>query len=272
MQLERKREQLEAKGIAVAALTFDSPETLAHFAERADIGYPLLADPDSSVIRAFGLLNETVPKDHRFYGMAVPGEFLIGPDGRVRSKFFEEDYRDRGTAGRTLVRVLGAGPNGRVEKIETPRFAASVWASDDVVRGGNRVTLVVDLDLKPRMHVYAPGVEGYIPIRWSMEPVEGVEVFETDYPKSKTLHLPAIGESVPVYEEKIRLTTDVLLGQPDELKSSLNDQGALQLQGELRLQVCDDKVCYLPEEIGLEWSLQLEEHDRQRAPENLRAR
>ena len=272
MQLERKREQLERQGYGIAAVTFDSPETLQHFADRVGIGYPLLADTDSAVIRRFGLLNETVPKDHAFFGMAVPGEFLVDPQGRVLAKSFEEDYRDRSTAGRTLVRVLGAGPNGRTSRIEGPRYTLSVWASDEIVRGGNVITLVLDLDLKPKMHVYAPGVEGYIPIQWSMDAPEGVEVKQAQYPESESLHLPAIGETVPVYEGKARLTRDVQLGQPEDLENSLDAEGKLRLAGALRLQVCDDKVCYLPEELDLEWTLQFEEHDRQRAPESLRAR
>ncbi len=273
MQLERKRTQFKARGIRVAAVTFDPAPVLAHFAERAGIGFPLLSDPDSEVIRAFGILNQGVAKDHEFYGIPIPGEYLVGSDRRVRSKTFEDDYSDRVTAGRTLVQVFGAeAGGGRVTKISNPRLTASVWASDDRVYGGNRVALVVDIELGPKMHVYAPEVEGYIPIAWTMEDVEGVSVFDAAYPQSHNLHLPAIGEIVPVYEGRFRLTRDVLLGQPDELKHLLDSDGALLLRGKLRVQACDDKVCYLPEQLDVEWRLELEAHDRTRVPESLRKR
>ena len=272
MQLERKRKRLELRGIRVAAVTFDSVETLAHFAKRANIGYPLLADTDSTLIRAFGILNQTVPEDHAFYGMAVPGEYLISPDRRVRSKHFEEDYRDRGTAGRTLVRTLDAGPDGHVQRVETPRYTVSAWASDNVVRGGNRFSLVVDVKLPAKMHVYAPQVEGYIPIHWSMEDQGGVEILPVEYPDPETLHLPAIGETVPVYQDAVRLVRDVQLSQPDGLAESLSKESELTLTGSLRLQACDDKVCFVPETVELEWKIKFEQHDRQRVPESLRAR
>ena len=41
----------------------------------------------------------------------------------------------------------------------------------------------------------------------------------------------------------------------------------LVIEGTLRYQVCDDKLCYLPEEVPLEWRFQLEPHDRTRVPE-----
>ena len=42
-------------------------------------------------------------------------------------------------------------------------------ASNAVVTVGQRVALTLDIQLKPGIHVYAPGVEGYIPIEWSMK-------------------------------------------------------------------------------------------------------
>ena len=271
MQLERKREQLERRGIRVAAVTFDSVETLAHFAERANIGYPLLADTDSAVIRAFGILNRTVPEDHQFFDMAVPGEYLVAPNRRVRSKYFEENYRDRGTAGRTLVHVLDAGPDGRTQRVATPRYTLSAWASDELVRGGNQFSLIIDLELPAKMHVYAPEVEGYIPIDWSMEDLAGADILPAAYPEPEMLRLPAIGETVPAYEGSFRLVRDVQLGQPDDLETALSDDGYLTFKGSLRLQACDDKVCYVPETVDLEWKLQFEQHDRKRVPEALRA-
>lgn len=267
--MERKREALEKRGIRVAAVTFDSVATLKHFADRTGIGYPLLSDEGSAVIRRFGIVNESVPTDHEWYGMAVPGEYLLTPEGVVQSKFFEENFRDRGTAGRTLVQALEGEATGKVTEISNPRFTARVWASDEVVRGGNRIALVIDLDLAEKMHVYAPGVEGYIPIDWSMDAQSGAETFDVDYPEPRTLHLPAIGETVPVYEHAFRLTRDVQLAQPDEL-SGLLDGDEIVLSGKLRLQACDDEVCYIPETLDLEWRLTLEEHDRTRVPEQLR--
>jgi len=264
VQLERNREEIEARGFRVAALTYDDADILASFAQRVKLGYPLLSDPDSEIIKKFGILNETVPPDHRLYGIPHPGEYWIGKDGRVQTKLFEQNYRDRFTAGRTLVRLGESEAAATATRIEAQHLTATVWASDDTVRGGNRVALVVDLELPEKMHVYAPSVEGYIPIDWQTEEVEGLEYFDVEYPEAEMLRLEAINETVPVYEGRLRLIRDVRFGQADDL-GGLLDEGKIRLRGKLRYQACDDKVCYLQQELDLEWGFAFEVHDRTRA-------
>ena len=47
---------------------------LKNFAERKGLDYPLLSDPGSQIIRAFGILNDNVPKDQpMYYGIPFPG-------------------------------------------------------------------------------------------------------------------------------------------------------------------------------------------------------
>ena len=269
MQLERKREQFEEQGVRIAAVSFDSGEVLSAFAERTGIGFPLLSDPDSSLIRAFGVLNEEVPEDHPFFGIPHPVEFLLGPDGVVREKFHEENYRDRFTAGRVLVRQLGSGAGSARGTERTAHLKVTSWASDAIVRGGNRFALVLDVALNPKMHVYSPEVTGYIPIEWRMEEADGLTHFDPQFPESKILHLPAIDESVPVYEGEFRLIRDVMIGQARELGGLVAD-GELTLRGSLRYQACDDKMCYLPSTVPVEWTVAFEQHDRTRVPEALR--
>ena len=270
MQLERKRDDFERRGVGVAAVSFDTVDTLRHFAERAGVSFPLLSDPDSEIIRAFGLLNTEVPADHRFYGIPRPGEFWIGPDGVVQATYFEEDYSDRFTAGSVLVRQLGSDAGAAAAEIETDQLTLRSWASDVIVRGGNRLTLGLDIDLPEKMHVYAPGVENYIPISWTIETASGLTVYEPEYPQPETLHLPAINETAPVYEGSFRALRDVMVGQPDDVEPLLDEEGFLVIKGSFRYQACDDKVCYLPRTLPLEWRLEFEAHDRTRGPEELR--
>ena len=267
VQLERQRENFEQEGIHVAAVTFDSCDILRHFGKRAEITYPLLSDTDSKVIRAFGLLNEVVPASHHFYGVAQACRLLIDAEGRVTAKFLEQSPGDRVTAGNILVRQL-QGESG-VPRTEhaTNHLRAITWASDEVVRAENRVALVLDVHLNPKMHVYAPGVEGYIPIEWAMDEAAGLRPFPPHYPDSELLHLPAIQEIVPVYSGSFRVIADVALGKADDLVPLTNEMGEVVVQGAFRYQACDDKLCYLPEEVPLEWRFQLEPHDRTRVPE-----
>ncbi len=269
MQLERKREEFAGRGVNIAAISNDEREALSNFAQRAGIGFPLLSDPDSDVIRKFGVLNEDIPERHRFYGIPHPVELLLAPDRSVEEKFYEASYRDRFTAGRVLLRQLGSDAGSAPAQTRTSHLKVTAWASDESVRGGNRFALVLDVDLNDKMHVYAPEVEGYIPIDWTMDDGSGLRHYDAEFPQARILHLPAIDESVPVYEGSFRLVRDVMIGQQDELGDLLQD-GVLKIKGSLRYQACDDKVCYLPTTVPLEWSIRFEEHDRTRVPEELR--
>jgi hypothetical protein len=270
VQLDRKREEFEKRGINVAALSFDPAAVLENFAQRTGVKITLLSDPRSEVIRAFGILNESVAKDHQFYGIPNPGDYLIDENGVVKAKFFEEKYADRYTAGQILIRTLGVDAGAKRTEIETDHLTLTSSASDEIVRGGNRLALVLEVDLNDKMHVYAPGVKGYIPIEWTMEAVSGLTEFPASYPASEMLHLPAINETVPVYQGRFRVVRDILVGQPKEIQHLLNEKGELLVKGSFRYQACDDKICFLPKTIPLEWTFRFEEHDRTRAPEEIR--
>jgi len=41
----------------------------------------------------------------------------------------------------------------------------------------------------------------------------------------------------------------------------------LKIKGNLRYQACDEKECFLPKNIPLEWTLKLEPQDRERSPD-----
>jgi hypothetical protein len=103
-----------------------------------------------------------------------------------------------------------------------------------------------------------------------MEEVSGLAGFPASYPESEMLHLPAINETVPVYQGRFRVVRDILIGQPKEIQHLLNEKGELLVKGSFRYQACDDKICFLPKTIPLEWTFRFEEHDRTRAPEEIR--
>jgi hypothetical protein len=117
------------------------------------------------------------------------------------------------------------------------------------------------------MHVYAPGVEGYIPIDWRLDdggPAAKRHVF--NYPPSEMLRLAAINETVPVYRGRIRIVREITFGQEAALKPLVSASGDLVVKGSFRYQACDDRKCYVPQDVPLEWRFKYEGLDRQRAP------
>ena len=114
-------EELESSGIGFAAISYDSVEVLADFAQRRGITFPLLSDQDSAVITEFGILNTVAAEglgpdaedpgvqadvaryvsvfgpSQMIVGTPYPGTFMVDNQGQVTSRFFEEFYRERNT-------------------------------------------------------------------------------------------------------------------------------------------------------------------------------
>jgi peroxiredoxin len=80
----------------VVGISYDSVEVLAKFADKKMITFPLLSDVDSSVIKAYGLLNQEAKGKQA--GIPYPGTFLIDSQGMIRAKLFHEGYSKRHSA------------------------------------------------------------------------------------------------------------------------------------------------------------------------------
>lgn len=78
---------LEASGVAVLGISPDKPLKLAKFRERDALTFPLLSDPDTEVLRAYGAYGEK-----KLYGKVVVGvirsTFVIGADGKVEKAYY----------------------------------------------------------------------------------------------------------------------------------------------------------------------------------------
>lgn len=261
--MQQQKEAYRQQGLGIAALSYDRAELLNHVALRLGITYPLLSDPDSKAIRAFGILNQNFHPGEPPYGVPFPGTFIIDEHGIVRDKFFEQDDVERYTAASILAHDFGT-TGAAAATTETKHLKLSTSASDTIAWPGSRVTLVVDIDLKPGMHVYAPGVTGgYIPIDWKMPESLSWLALPAAYPASHMLNLPVIHETVPVYEGHLHLTRDLTVAQEAA-------PGEFTVEGAFRYQACTDRKCYAPQTAPLKWILKVQPLDRQRAPVNLR--
>lgn len=94
-------------------MSYDSQEVLAAFHSEHGLGYPLLRDLAARHVIAYGVLNPEYPPGHQAYGIPLPGVLLVAPDGRIRAKFAEPDYRQRPAfeeIHRSLTGLLGEAP------------------------------------------------------------------------------------------------------------------------------------------------------------------
>jgi len=292
VELQAHQEEFRQRGLNVAAISYDSVAVLKDSAARRGITFPLLSDEDSRVIRAFGILNENAPQDSFVYGVPNPGTYVLDAAGVVTAKYFEEDYHERFTASDILVRQFGANPAPEPGVRETRHLRLTAASSATMARGGQKIALVLNIELKPGMHVYAPGVRGYQPVVWEMLTAEseasaagkaageagrpgearlpGRLFTEVAWPAPKMLHLKAIGETVPVYEKKLRLVREVTVPGDKRLREVTSPSGVLTLEGAFRYQACDAKTCYNPVALPLVFSIQILKHDTERVPAELR--
>ena len=88
-------EGFTALGVETVALLYDSPRDLKYFARKHGLDFSLVSDKGSAVIRELGLLNTKMDPRTRYYGVPLPGIFLLDPEGRIVAKFAEQNYRDR---------------------------------------------------------------------------------------------------------------------------------------------------------------------------------
>ncbi|HYR86960.1 MAG TPA: protein-disulfide reductase DsbD domain-containing protein [Terriglobia bacterium] len=154
----------------------------------------------------------------------------------------------------------------RKSQVRTAHLTLTSYVTDDNVYAGNRVSLILDVELPPKMHIYAPGVKGYKPVGFQLDRHPNVRFFDTSFPKAAIMDLPVIKERVPVYSGKVRITRDVILATDENMRKESN----VEITGTFEYQACDDKICYLETKIPLKFSLVVQNQDVPRVPENLR--
>lgn len=96
-------EDLANAGVQVVGISPDEPERLAQFREQQSIGFPLLSDPDKSVLNAYGAYGEKL-----LYGKLI--------EGVIRSTFVV-DVDDKGR-GDIAVAQYNVKARGHVDKLK----------------------------------------------------------------------------------------------------------------------------------------------------------
>ena len=97
--MQRDLRKIEEAGVKVVGISYDSVDVLKEFAEKREITFPLLSDPESKTIIAYSLKNkETAGKKFGkvdLDGIPYPGTLLVDKEGVIRAKLFVDGYRDR---------------------------------------------------------------------------------------------------------------------------------------------------------------------------------
>ena len=89
----------------VLAISTDSLSGAEYALERLDLGFPVLFDPEATVVREYGVYN--LLRDR----YATPSTFIIDKNGLVQWKYIGQHYNDRPTNEQIIaqLKALQAG-------------------------------------------------------------------------------------------------------------------------------------------------------------------
>jgi peroxiredoxin Q/BCP len=79
--------EFEAAGVTVVGISPDEPAKLARFRDRDRLTFPLLADPETTVLRAYGAYGEKMLYGKIKIGV-IRSTFLIDTDGRIEKAYY----------------------------------------------------------------------------------------------------------------------------------------------------------------------------------------
>ena len=252
-------EHFDAAGIAVYALSYDEAGALADFRDAHGITYTLLSDPDSDVIRSFGLLNTLIdPTDHPWFGIPYPGTYVVDANGEITHKFFDSNLAVR-AGPEQLFRAARGEPMLPSTAADTTPEATQV----DVALDGDALArtvqrdLVVSFRVATGRHVYAaPAPDGSVAVDVVLDDNDYLVQRPTVRPASEPHTLAGTGESFHVHHGIFELRL------PLTVNGAVGDGGVethVRVSGEVRWQTCDDDVCDIPAKQRFELDLPVAE-------------
>ena len=89
-------------------ISYDSTDVLKRAAAKLNITFPLLSDPGSRTIDAYGIRNKEATG--RFDGIPHPTTFVVDDRGTIRARLFHEGYKDRHTSEDLIKAVKQLAP------------------------------------------------------------------------------------------------------------------------------------------------------------------
>ena len=231
----------------------------------------MLSDPDSSIIRSFALFNETVQPGTRDYGIPHPALFFVDRAGTVLRKYMEERYYHRRTLATILADDSEAVALQTVGQGDGEHVTVRALTLQREVYPGNRFALMVDVEPKPGVHIYATGAgPDYRSLTLRIDAKPYLTVYEPVYPVPDGTWTSPLDEQIPVYTGPARLRIEVALGTRQELKPVYDAGGMLEVTGIISFQACSETVCWAPQDIPVTWAVTLLPPDLERSPEPLR--
>ena len=247
MQLQEKMSAFDALGISVLAISYDEPDALKDFQDAYGITYTLLSDPDSKVIRDYGILNTLIAEDdHPWFGIPFPGTYVTDSQGIITHKFFENNL------------VLRVGPEELLRAVDgdalseymgnpvsdTTDAEHKVFLEGEHLAVGVLQHLVCQINVSQGRHLYAdPAPQGMIPFTLTLDAQSKLVIRELIRPASEAHTMAGTGEVIQVNHGRVELRLPITA---NAAITSTTEPTMLDLSGEVSWQTCDEDVCDVP--------------------------
>lgn len=245
-----------AAGVKLYALSYDEPDALADYAQASDVTFTMLSDPDSDVIRSFGILNTTIPPDdHPWYGIPFPGAYAIDADGVIIAKFFEHNFAVRPGPEQLLAAALGHA--FEVETAAGPLEQVTVEVSFEGDRLPMGVTreIVATFRVPEGQHLYSePVPDGLLAATIEVDDTPGILTYTPKAPQTSSLTLAGSGDVLEVYQGNVVLRLPV--AQNARAMEKVDGKRYVTISGKVRWQACNDVECGLPESTNFSFRVE----------------
>jgi len=124
-KLEDSLQLIKEKGAQLIAITPEKQEGITKTVERTKATYPIINDDELKIMKAYDVAYQVDTKTIDRYKMAsidlaanngqkpeavylpVPAAYIIGKDGEIKYRFFEEDYKKQATVKDILNNLVG---------------------------------------------------------------------------------------------------------------------------------------------------------------------
>jgi peroxiredoxin len=259
VELQTRLTDFQDAGMEIFAISYDTQDGLAEFSRAYGITYTLLSDPESTVIKRFGILNTLIdpgePGAEMFYGIPYPGSYVVDGSGIVLNKYFNQHFATRDTPERILGEAGG--------EVSLTEDAPQLAHEDDDVRvsvflpGGDlklELTrlLYVRLEIRDGLHVYAaPVPSGFVATEVTLSEMPGIRLGEPVYPSARPLVMEELGLELPTWEGTVDIVIPITANSDLPHAAKPMGQKAITLDISVRYQSCTMRECFLPRTLNL---------------------
>lgn len=159
--------------------------------------------------------------------------------------------------------LFGPGTATSASDTSVPHLGITLRQSDNHAAPGARIRLAVQLAPEKDTHLYAPGAEanGYHPVKLALDPSELYAILPAVYPKSTIMEFPKLQEKVPVFESGTVVTQDVTAVRSPATMVEFSAHPNLVIHGSLEYQACTSTICFPPEKVPVQWTLNVRAGD-----------